>query len=92
MLVYQKDHPGTWLVTSYFQVLHLFVPCLSPSGMCSCQKEDVEDAPDMNFAIFNTTTNEQALHSSEMNFAIFNTTNEHDQTTNSLENADISSN
>jgi len=58
-LKYQQDHPGTWLVTAYFQVLRPNAPCAcSPSGMCAGQKEDVEDAPEMNFAKFNAA-NEQ---------------------------------
>jgi len=58
-LKYQRDHPGTWLVTAYFQVLRPQAPCAwSPSGMCAGQKEDVEDAPEMNFAKFNAA-NEQ---------------------------------
>jgi len=43
-LKYQEDHPGTWLVTSYFHVLH-------PSTT------RVEDSPDMNnLSRFNTST------------------------------------
>jgi len=60
-LKYQRDHPGTWLVTAYFQVLRPQAPCAwSPSGMCAGQKEDVEDAPEMNFAKFNTTNEQPA--------------------------------
>mmetsp|Transcript_17010 Transcript_17010/g.24108 ORF Transcript_17010/g.24108 Transcript_17010/m.24108 type:complete len:266 (-) Transcript_17010:32-829(-) len=59
-LKYQRDHPGTWLVTAYFQVLRP-APCAwSPSGMCAGQKEEVEDAPEMNFAKFNTTNEQPA--------------------------------
>eukprot|EP00957_Ditylum_brightwellii_P051616 3914706-Ditylum_brightwellii.AAC.1 len=55
-LKYQRDHPGTWLVTAYLQVLRPFAPCtLSVSGMFCGQKEDVEDAPEMNFSKYNTT-------------------------------------
>eukprot|EP00957_Ditylum_brightwellii_P032228 2442915-Ditylum_brightwellii.AAC.1 len=54
-LKYQQDHPGTWLVAAYFQVLCFFALCvLSPSGMHACQKEDVEDAPETIFTKFNT--------------------------------------
>mmetsp|Transcript_6871 Transcript_6871/g.9131 ORF Transcript_6871/g.9131 Transcript_6871/m.9131 type:complete len:310 (-) Transcript_6871:262-1191(-) len=43
-LKYQEDHPGTWLVTSYFHVLH-------PNTT------RVEDSPDMNnLSRFNTST------------------------------------
>mmetsp|Transcript_24667 Transcript_24667/g.32706 ORF Transcript_24667/g.32706 Transcript_24667/m.32706 type:complete len:266 (-) Transcript_24667:29-826(-) len=60
-LKYQRDHPGTWLVTAYFQVLRPQAPCAwSPSGMCADQKEEVEDAPEMNFAKFNTTNEQPA--------------------------------
>mmetsp|Transcript_6878 Transcript_6878/g.9149 ORF Transcript_6878/g.9149 Transcript_6878/m.9149 type:complete len:240 (-) Transcript_6878:40-759(-) len=60
-LKYQRDHPGTWLVTAYCQVLRPQAPCAwSPSGMCAGQKEDVEDAPEMNFAKFNTTNEQPA--------------------------------
>uniref|UniRef100_A0A7S2A1N2 G-protein coupled receptors family 1 profile domain-containing protein n=1 Tax=Ditylum brightwellii TaxID=49249 RepID=A0A7S2A1N2_9STRA len=59
-LKYQRDHPGTWLVTAYFQVLRP-APCAwSPSGMCAGQKEELEDAPEMNFAKFNTTNEQPA--------------------------------
>mmetsp|Transcript_26025 Transcript_26025/g.33160 ORF Transcript_26025/g.33160 Transcript_26025/m.33160 type:complete len:375 (-) Transcript_26025:73-1197(-) len=58
-LKYQRDHPGTWLVTAYFQVLRPQAPCAwSPSGMCAGQKEDVEDAPEMNFSKINTTNDQ----------------------------------
>mmetsp|Transcript_24679 Transcript_24679/g.32729 ORF Transcript_24679/g.32729 Transcript_24679/m.32729 type:complete len:379 (-) Transcript_24679:29-1165(-) len=60
-LKYQRDHPGTWLVTAYCQVLRPQAPCAwSPSGMCADQKEEVEDAPEMNFAKFNTTNEQPA--------------------------------
>eukprot|EP00957_Ditylum_brightwellii_P160014 12180512-Ditylum_brightwellii.AAC.1 len=50
-LKHQQEHPGMWLVSAYFQILHLHTPCaFTPSGMCAGQKEDVEDAPEMNFA------------------------------------------
>mmetsp|Transcript_25845 Transcript_25845/g.38413 ORF Transcript_25845/g.38413 Transcript_25845/m.38413 type:complete len:354 (-) Transcript_25845:666-1727(-) len=42
-LKYQEDHPGTWLVTSYFHVLH---PSIT----------HVADSPDMNLSRFNTST------------------------------------
>jgi len=59
-LKYQRDHPGTWLVTAYFQVLRP-APCAwSPSGICAGQKEELEDAPEMNFAKFNTTNEQTA--------------------------------
>jgi len=58
-LKYQKDHPGTWLVTAYFQLVRPCAPCtLSLSGMCCGQKEDMEDAPEMNIAKVNTTNEE----------------------------------
>ena len=48
-------------MTAYFQVLRSQAPCAwSPSGMCAGQKEDVEDAPEMNFAKFNTTNEQPA--------------------------------
>mmetsp|Transcript_6879 Transcript_6879/g.9154 ORF Transcript_6879/g.9154 Transcript_6879/m.9154 type:complete len:239 (-) Transcript_6879:40-756(-) len=60
-LKYQRDHPGTWLVTAYFRVVRPCAPCaVSVSGMCCGQKEDVEDAPEMNFAKFNTTNEQPA--------------------------------
>jgi len=60
-LKYQRDHPGTWLVTAYLQVLRSSAPCaLSLSGICCGQKEDVEDAPEMNFAKYNTTNEQTA--------------------------------
>jgi len=54
-LKYQQDHPGAWLVTAYFQIVRSRVDCpFSPSEMCGGRNEDVVDAPEMNFATFNT--------------------------------------
>jgi len=57
-LKYQKDHPGTWLVTAYFQVVRPCAPCsLSLSGVCVGREEE-EDAPEMNFSKINTTNDQ----------------------------------
>jgi len=68
-LKYQKTHPGTWLVMSYWHVL-----MSSSAGICCswCSKllksvvagfedattdEMIADSPDMNFASYNTSHN-----------------------------------
>jgi len=58
-LKYQKDHPGTWLVIAYFQLVCPCASCtLSLSGVCVGKEEEEEDAPEMNFAKVNTTNDQ----------------------------------
>jgi len=59
-LKYQRAHPGIWLVQLPISKFWAQIVCCarSSNGMCAGQKEDVEDAPEMNFAKFNAA-NEQ---------------------------------
>mmetsp|Transcript_25666 Transcript_25666/g.27571 ORF Transcript_25666/g.27571 Transcript_25666/m.27571 type:complete len:150 (-) Transcript_25666:257-706(-) len=64
-LKYQKTHPGTWLVMSYWHIL-----ILTSIGYCSwCSKlfNNVNPGGD------DTTNEEMITNSSDMNFASYNT-------------------